>query len=225
MRREGRVGGKPTNKTRATGKCKKVGCHGCHSHPLNKADVKCKGREKRFAGDVSTNPRLAGVCVMSKPRKALGPTWDGTADEADLPTWDEEEVIIDADALIATPREGAGTLTSLTSMIERALLLQVNSPEMDEGGSSSCSTNDDVDDDQANLIIQAFKCEFETFKNGIEAAASCQTSQSRRIRVAPSDSSWSDIELSEMEGDWEDEEDDWSVVEFNAIVQFGHAYT
>ena len=220
MRREGRVGGKATNKTRVTGKCKKVGCHGCHSHPLNKADVKCKGKEKRFAGDVTTNPRLAGVSVMSKPRKLLGPNWHDTADDEDLPTWDDEEVIIDADAVISTPREDAGTLLSLASMIETALLLQINSPQMDEGGNSS---TDDDDDDEVDLDIEAFKCEFETFKSGIEAA-SCQTSNSHRIRVAPSDSSWSDIELSETEGDWEDEEDDWSMVELNAITQFGHAY-
>ena len=223
MRREGRVGGKPTNKTRATGKCKRVGCHGCHSHPLNKADVKCKGREKRFAGDVTTNPRLAGVSAMSKPRKLLGPNWDDTVDEDDLPTWDDEEVIIDADALIFTPREEAGTLISLAGMIESALLLQIHSPaEMDEGGSSS--TDNDDDDEDVDLDIEAFKCEFETFKSGIEAA-SCQTSNSHRIRIPPSDSSWSDIELSETGGDWEDEDDDWSMVEVNAIIQFGHAYT
>ena len=60
MRREGRVRGKPTNKSRVTGRCRsgKTRCRSCRDHPVEKSRPKRMGRYKRFAVDVSTNPAL-----------------------------------------------------------------------------------------------------------------------------------------------------------------------
>ncbi|KAJ0972835.1 hypothetical protein J5N97_020794 [Dioscorea zingiberensis] len=53
-----RVVSKPTNHSKYTGKCRKVRCLECHSHPVTKSRDKAKGAYKLKSCDVSKNHRL-----------------------------------------------------------------------------------------------------------------------------------------------------------------------
>lgn len=66
MRREGRVRGKPTSKSRVTGRCRqgKTRCRSCRDHPVEKSRPKSQGWHKRYAVDVRSNPSLAEFCLQ-----------------------------------------------------------------------------------------------------------------------------------------------------------------
>ncbi|PSR87525.1 HHIP-like protein [Actinidia chinensis var. chinensis] len=61
-----RVSSKPTNHSKYTGRCGRVGCVDCHLHPASKA--KAKGTQKLRSCDVVSNHRLVTWRVVnSKP--------------------------------------------------------------------------------------------------------------------------------------------------------------
>ncbi|CAN6360773.1 unnamed protein product [Urochloa humidicola] len=55
---------KPTNASKATGKCRRPRCAGCHYHPVTKARDKAKGAHKLHACDVALNHRLVSWRVV-----------------------------------------------------------------------------------------------------------------------------------------------------------------
>lgn len=55
MRREGQLRGKPTSRTRQTGKCKRPRCRHCHTFPVTKSMGKAKGESKTKIRDVTIN--------------------------------------------------------------------------------------------------------------------------------------------------------------------------
>jgi hypothetical protein len=105
MRREGRLRGKPTNKSRSGG-CGETLCGLCRLRPVEKSSHKSKGRYKRLAADMSTNLRL--VEVLFQPLKELQERFP---DEFDV-----------GDGLVNDGDEGAvPQLGTVNSIIEAAL--------------------------------------------------------------------------------------------------------
>jgi hypothetical protein len=230
MRREGRVGGKPTNHSKKTGKCRVVGCETCHdSLPLNKSRGKGKGRIKRLVSDIPSTHLLSDWRV-SKPglissrlngsRKIVQRPvlkWDPDTD------WAGDEDDVDAGDGVDGGVEPEGWALSISLLLDTALehiqesvearsALQKAREEAAEGQEDVISPHvedtDDENTDEAEVPdFEAFKNEFEVFKSEIEAGCSPPS-------VAESTDSWSGIELSDADesslGDWED---DWSLVE------------
>ncbi|CAL5094248.1 unnamed protein product [Urochloa decumbens] len=60
----GKTPAKPTNASKATGKCRRPRCAGCHYHPVTKARDKAKGAHKLHACDVALNHRLVSWRVV-----------------------------------------------------------------------------------------------------------------------------------------------------------------
>ncbi|CAL4907359.1 unnamed protein product [Urochloa decumbens] len=60
----GKAPAKPTNASKATGKCRRPRCAGCHYHPVTKARDKAKGAHKLHACDVALNHRLVSWRVV-----------------------------------------------------------------------------------------------------------------------------------------------------------------
>ncbi|CAN6347543.1 unnamed protein product [Urochloa humidicola] len=60
----GKAPAKPTNASKATGKCRRPRCAGCHYHPVTKARGKAKGAHKLHACDVALNHRLVSWRVV-----------------------------------------------------------------------------------------------------------------------------------------------------------------
>lgn len=229
MRREGRVAGKPTNHSRVTGKCKVVGCSGCHdSLPLNKSRGKGKGRIKRLVSDIPSTHQVSDWRV-SKPsslgvrcngsRQIARPflKWDATTDWAS-DDYDDVEGN-DRDDCVEDPK---GWALSISLLIDTAL---EHIQEDAKSGSKKADTaifdgqeahdalkalfTGDSDGDISDGEVpnfESFKDEFEVFKTEIDAV--CSTAS-----VAESACSWSGIELSDADescqSDWED---DWSLV-------------
>jgi len=60
----GKAPANPTNASKATGKCRRPRCAGCHYHPVTKARDKAKGAHKLHACDVALNHRLVSWRVV-----------------------------------------------------------------------------------------------------------------------------------------------------------------
>ncbi|KAJ8436114.1 hypothetical protein Cgig2_001141 [Carnegiea gigantea] len=61
-----KVPAKPTNHSKFTGKCKRVGCSDCHTNnPVGKSKNKCKGTQKSRSSDAALNYKLIAWRVMS----------------------------------------------------------------------------------------------------------------------------------------------------------------
>lgn len=233
MRREGRLGGKPTNHSKKTGKCKVVGCETCHeSLPLNKSRGKGKGRIKRQVSDIPSTHLLSDWRV-SKPalissrlngsRKIVQRPvlkWDGDTDwageEDDVEANDEGGVepegwALSISLLLDTALEHIQESVEARSAVRKAV---EEAADGQEGViASHAEDTDDENTDEAEVPdFEAFKNEFEVFKSEIEAGCSPTS-------VAGSIDSWSGIELSDADessiGDWED---DWSLVDDEIAV-------
>lgn len=130
MRREGRVRGKPTNKSRLTGRCQagKTRCRCCRDHPVEKSRDKRMGRYKRFAVDVRINPALAEFLLQ--PPFALLPS--RLMDREDEPWYSCHEGAMDVLAL------------TVNSMIEAAFVAKLHRDdfEMDQNAAMACTTHE-----------------------------------------------------------------------------------
>ncbi|PSS30175.1 UPF0711 protein like [Actinidia chinensis var. chinensis] len=80
-----RVSSKPTNHSKYTGRCGRVGCVGCHLHPASKSKDKAKGTQKLRSCDVVSNHRLVTWRIVdSKPGfKVSGFSATGILDHLD----------------------------------------------------------------------------------------------------------------------------------------------
>lgn len=207
MRREGRVRGKPTNKSRLTGRCKagKTRCRGCRDHPVEKSRDKRMGRHKRFAGDVRINPDLAEFLLQPPLARLPGGSMDR-----------EHELWCSSNA-----DEGAvqlGVLAStVNSMIEAAFAkVHEDDFEVDENPAMACTASELA----SGASILAGNCvdnaaiesalEFGIFENAAEGSSFSQFATTRGCTL--SEESWSDVDLLESEQE-SSVEDDWSMVD------------
>ncbi|CAN6351580.1 unnamed protein product [Urochloa humidicola] len=105
---------KPTNASKATGKCRRPRCAGCHYHPVTKARDKAKGAHKLQARDVTLNHRLVSWRVVDGGGGGAGssgiPDYKGTSASSLLAylagsgsSWHEED---DDDGGSAPPADG-----------------------------------------------------------------------------------------------------------------------
>lgn len=184
------MGGKPTNHSKKSGKCKVVGCTFCHeSLPLNKSRGKGKGRIKRLVSDIPSTHVLSDWRV-----KANGPNRKIVQQRPDM-DWDDED-----DAGV----EPEGWALSISLLLETALKHIQESVEASRDTEKVVFTGEDTDDEAEVPDFESFKNEYEVFKHEIERGHS----------VAESIDSWSGIEHSDADessfGNWED---DWSIVD------------
>lgn len=215
--------GRPTNHTKATGRCKKVGCYGCHEVPLNKSKDKAKGRTKRLASEIPSTQllndwRLNHASYVTPPfhgsKKKSRPSlkWDkyDTDWAADEDNYDQEEGAQEPGwALSISLLLDAALVRVQKSVAAQIDLQNANSGfedyEIDEAGGPSFE-----DSDAENVEVpdfDAFRNEFEVFKSKIDAVY-------KHTSVAESEDSWWGVDLSEAdEGSWED---DWSIVDAEA---------
>lgn len=227
MRREGRVGGKPTNHSKKTGKCRVVGCEACHeSLPLNKSRGKGKGRIKRLVSDIPSthllsdwrvskpsliSSRLNGSRkVVQRPVLKWDPDTDWAADEDDVEANDRDDGGVEPEgwALSISLLLDTALEHIQESLDSRSALQKAEEVSNDLSAPHAEDTDDENTDEAEVPDLEAFKTEFEVFKSEIEAGCNSPTS------VAESTDSWSGVELSDADesslGDWED---DWSLVE------------
>ncbi|XP_057481499.1 uncharacterized protein LOC130768452 [Actinidia eriantha] len=80
-----RVSSKPTNHSKYTGRCGRVGCVDCRLHTASKSKAKAKGTQKLLSCDVVSNHRLVTWRVVdSKPGlKVYGFSASGILDRDD----------------------------------------------------------------------------------------------------------------------------------------------
>ncbi|OEL35971.1 hypothetical protein BAE44_0003003 [Dichanthelium oligosanthes] len=110
---------KPTNASKATGKCRRPRCAGCHHHPVTKARDKAKGAHKLRASDVALNHRLVSWRVVDGAGGAAGvPDYRGTSASSLLAylagsgsSWHEDDD--DGGSLLETNPPGDGGLSDL----------------------------------------------------------------------------------------------------------------
>ena len=220
MRREGRLGGKPTNHSRKTGKCRVVGCEVCHeSLPLNKSRGKGKGRIKRLVSDIPSThllsdwrvskPSLITSSGVNSSRKHVRPAlkWDMDTD------WAADDDDVEGNEGGDCSVEPEGWALSISLLLDTALEHIQESVKAKEDAADVHDEDNDAEEDNAEVPdFEAFKNEFEVFKSEIEAGCSPPS-------VADSTDSWSGIELSDAgESDLGEWEDDWSIVEEEIAV-------
>lgn len=203
MRREGRLGGRPSNHSRVSGKCRVVNCVQCHeSYPLNKSRGKGKGRIKRLVSDIPSTHLLSDWRV-SQPSRNVLQKWDPETEE------EEEEATDGCDG----GKEPEGWALSISLLLETALVhiqksvdARARKAEEERALTIATQITEGSDDEGDVPDLEAFKNEFEVFKCEIEAGGSPAS-------VAESEDSWTGIEISDADesdlGEWED---DWSLV-------------
>jgi hypothetical protein len=202
------VSGKPTNHTRATGKCRKVGCPGCHSHPVNKSVVKAKGHVKRTALDITVNHHLDDWRVCAEI------TYDSEADlNANSGIWGSSDSAAAEGKLVLDYPMSEYDEEKKIYEHQSAAESGVEDPGIEDAGeeqavdSDSSSVEENMEAEFPDF--EAFRHEFESFKSEIEAAG-------KQASLPVSEDSWSGIELSDddrSEISW----DDWSLVD-EAVV-------
>lgn len=241
------MGGKATNHSRLTGKCKVVGCTTCHeSLPLNKSKAKGKGRIKRLLSDIPSTHLLSDwrVSKMAPPcggsrkvvrppcggsRKVIRPClkWDADTD------WNEEDSRGEGYGSGGEGKEPEGWALSISLLLDTALehiQESVAAKVEKQNAEFTINTHDDAlgdensDDDDENTTddVDAPVVDFESFRNEFEVfkseiEAGCNN---HTPSVAESADSWSGVELSDVEDSCEDaewEDDDWSIVDAIAV--------
>ncbi|CAK9859528.1 unnamed protein product [Sphagnum jensenii] len=221
MRREGRVCGKPTNRTRATGKCRRVGCLGCHAHPVNKSLVKAKGHVKRTAWDITRNHHLdnwrlctnitydAAADVNARSSGIWGGSESGDVEVKvfEYPTpedyhHEEQEEVYEEEHESAAEESG----------IEDPELEDVNDapPAAVAGSDDDDGVEEEENEEEIEAEFPDFQAQFrrgsEMFKSEIEAAC-------KQADLPVSEDSWSGIELSDDDRSQTSSWDDWSIVD------------
>jgi hypothetical protein len=219
-----------TTKTAATGKCRRVGCLGCHSHPVNKSVLKAKGHLKRTAWDVTINHHLDNWRVCTEV------TYDSEADlNASSGIWGTESSALDQSCTVVEDddhheqqlvrnqpiRFGSYSDEEVEDLY--ALDQQHESHEQ-SAGDQSAGIQEPVDPELKDLVGEEEEeeeeeaiPEFEAFEHGsfesfksIEEAARCEQEASDAV----SEDSWSGIELSgDDDGRSQTSWDDWSLVD------------
>lgn len=198
--------GKPTSKSRVTGRCRagKTRCRSCRDHPVEKSRSKRMGRYKRLAVDVHNNPSLAEFYLQPSLKKLhISSLRDITGHEID-----EQFCYTDVRIYVATVN---GVIDAAFSRMHEGLGLN---REMEETmamafelASGTIGTGDGAD--LIPAIEEAFHREFGIYENAVEGSDFSETHFARRWGSVLSEESWSDVELSESSS----HEDDWTMVE------------
>ncbi|KAG0602327.1 hypothetical protein M758_10G007100 [Ceratodon purpureus] len=215
MRREGRLRGTPTNKSRRTGGRCRLGRDRCFDHLSGKSWEKRKHRCKRFATDLNTNPDLADFFLVPALTLLRG-GYDDEEYERSFPRVEEDEGAVQLAILDVT----------VNSMIEAAFIklhrgkgggfeaeeyaaMAFTSYEIG-GGARIDHLADDAGLDIAAIEL-AFQRQLGIFENAVEGSGFSEFATQGWSTL--SEESWSEVELSES--DDENSADDWSVVDLD----------
>nr|PNR51178.1 hypothetical protein PHYPA_010364 [Physcomitrium patens] len=202
MRREGRVRGKPTSRSRVTGRCRagKTRCRSCREAPVEKSLPNRRGKCKRFAVDVFVNPNLADFEVNSLEESVCLPR---AYDELFLLAH-ELSYSCDADDDDAVP---LGVFVATVNSLLEAAVAETQGSHGDGGEVGEVVDMTCGDELASDDAVHSGDGAVQMLELAFAAAARCSPIATTNTW---SDGSWSDIELSEPESSVED---DWSMVD------------
>ena len=202
MRREGRLRGRPTNKTKSMGQR-------CRSReiPLEKSRPKRKGHRKEFAGDFCTNPALADF-ALQRSRKYLscGSLEADFCDNCPLAVFlyqleRRQKPVRASDHAVHGCKGDDETIS--------AILVDTVWPELASGAEVFSANASSI-----GAIELAFQQQLGIFENAVEGSSFSEFANEGWSTL--SEESWSDVELAESDEETS-ADDDWSMVDVDEI--------